>query len=109
VAQERLDIAHQSWDRGWGQAETRAQPEQAVTELIPALVDRGARRVLDVGTGIGRHVLAFARAGFEVIALAWNVLYHGDADVVRVAPTRSSTMPARETRTIRISLSTPQP
>jgi len=130
VAQERLDTAHQSWDRGWGQAETRAhwtQPEPAVTELTPALTERGVRRVLDVGTGIGRHALAFARAGFEVVAidasatglaelrraadaeglrvdtelaaftalpldddsvdhvLAWNVLYHGDADVVRSA------------------------
>jgi hypothetical protein len=68
VAQERLDTAHQSWDRGWGQAETRAhwtQPEPAVTELTPALTERGVRRVLDVGTGIGRHALAFARAGFE--------------------------------------------
>ena len=130
VAEPRLDTAHQSWDRGWGQAETRAnwtQPERAVTELIPALDERGAQRVLDIGTGIGRHALAFARAGFEVIAidasatglselrraadaeglvvatklapftalpvdddsvdhvLAWNVLYHGDADVVRAA------------------------
>ena len=100
------------------------EPERAVTELIPALRERGARRVVDVGTGIGRHALAFARAGFEVVAvdasvtglaelrraaeaeglrvdthlaaftdlpidddtvdhiLAWNVLYHGDADIV---------------------------
>jgi tellurite methyltransferase len=130
VAESRLDTAHESWDRGWGQPETRAnwsRPERAVTELIPALQERGAQRVLDIGTGIGRHALAFARAGFEVIAIdasptglselrrvadaeglsvdtklspfaalpvdddsvdhvvAWNVLYHGDADVVRAA------------------------
>jgi tellurite methyltransferase len=130
VTEPRLDTAHESWDRGWEQAETRAnwtQPEPAVTVLIPALRDRGAQRVVDVGTGIGRHALAFARAGFEVIAvdasatglaelrraadaeglsletklapftalpvddgsvdhvLAWNVLYHGDAELVRAA------------------------
>jgi SAM-dependent methyltransferase len=92
---------------------------------MPLLVARGARRVLDVGSGIGRHALAYARAGFDVVAvdaspagvdelvqsaaragvtvdarvaaftalpadhgsidhvLAWNVLYHGDAGVVR--------------------------
>ncbi len=80
--------------------------------------------MLDVGTGIGRHALAYARFGFDVIAidasstgldqlvesakaeslqvdvrlssfatlpledasvdhvLAWNVLYHGDGEIV---------------------------
>ena len=130
MTEERLDTAHQSWDHGWGRAETRAkwsEPEPAVTDLVPALRERGAQRVLDVGTGIGRHALAYARAGFDVVAvdasatglaelrgaaesdglrvsteqaaftalpvddasvdhvLAWNVLYHGDADVVRTA------------------------
>lgn len=128
--EERLDTAHQAWDRRWGEPTTRAswkEPERTVTELVPALVARGVQRVLDVGTGIGRHALAFARAGFEVIAidasptglaelrreadaqglqvdtrlapftslpidddsidhvLAWNVLYHGDAEVARAA------------------------
>ncbi len=130
MAEPRLDTAHESWDRRWGHAETRArwtQAEPGVTELIPVLRDRGAQRVVDVGTGIGRHALAFARAGFEVVAvdasatglaelsraadaeglsvdtelapftalpvdddsvdhvLAWNVLYHGDAGLVRAA------------------------
>ncbi|MEX1008035.1 MAG: class I SAM-dependent methyltransferase [Acidimicrobiia bacterium] len=130
MQEERLDTAHQAWDRRWADPTTRAswnQPEPAVTELVPALVARGVRRVVDVGTGIGRHALVFARASFEVVAidasptglaelrreadaqglridtrlapftslpidddsidhvLAWNVLYHGDADVVRTA------------------------
>lgn len=104
-----------------------SRPEPVVTGLIPALQARGARRVLDVGAGIGRHALAYARAGFEVIAtdaspaglaeltrsadaegltiearlasfttlpvedadvdhvLAWNVIYHGERDIVAAA------------------------
>lgn len=130
MTDERLDTAHERWDAWWAQAKQRAQwsePEPAVTELIPTLSARGARRVLDVGAGIGRHALAYAHAGFSVIAtdasttgleeirrsagtlgvaiethvapftelpvddgsidhvLAWNVLYHGDREVVRAA------------------------
>jgi tellurite methyltransferase len=130
VVEPRLDTAHESWDRGWAVAATRArwtEPEPAVVGLVPELLERGVRRVLDVGTGIGRHALAFARAGFDVVAIdasatglaqlraaaeaeglsietrlaaftelpldggsvdhvvAWNVLYHGDAEVVRGA------------------------
>lgn len=130
MSDERLDTAYEVWDRWWGQAEQRAhwaEPEPVVTGLIPALQGRGVRRVLDVGTGVGRHALAYARAGFDVVAtdasatgldelirsaeteglkidtrlaaftalpleaasidhvLAWNVLYHGDGDVVAAA------------------------
>jgi SAM-dependent methyltransferase len=130
VADEALDTAHQRWDRWWGEVRQRriwSDPEPAVTELIPLLQARGARRVLDIGAGIGRHTLAFLRAGFEVMAtdasrtgldelrrsaraerhtvvpclapftalpvrdasvdhvLAWNVLYHGDGEIVRAA------------------------
>jgi tellurite methyltransferase len=71
VSEDRLDTAHETWDRWWREAKERAHwsdPEPAVVEFIPALQDRGARRVLDVGAGIGRHALAYARAGLEVVA-----------------------------------------
>jgi SAM-dependent methyltransferase len=122
-----LDTAHEYWDQWWHEARTRSRwsdPDETVLGLIPALRRRGATRVLDVGTGIGRHALAYARSGFDVVAadasatglaeltssaaaenlrirvengtftdlpaadascdhvLAWNVLYHGDGDVV---------------------------
>jgi SAM-dependent methyltransferase len=125
-----LDTAHERWDEWWAQAKQRAHwrdPESAVNELIPALRARGVHRVLDVGAGIGRHSLAYSRAGFTVVAtdasttgldeirrsadaeelsiethvapftalplaedsvdhvLAWNVLYHGDREIVRAA------------------------
>lgn len=127
---QRFDTAHERWDAWWGHAKDRARwsdPDAAVTDLIPSLQSRGATRVVDVGAGIGRHALAFARAGFEVVAidasstglehlcgtaaseglriethvapftalpiadasadhvLAWNVLYHGDGEIVRSA------------------------
>jgi ubiquinone/menaquinone biosynthesis C-methylase UbiE len=130
VSEDRLDTAHEIWDRWWGEAKERAHwsdPEGAVVEYVPVLQGRRAQRVLDVGAGIGRHALTYARAGLQVVAtdasatgideivraarseglevearvapftalplddatvdhvLAWNVLYHGDAEVVAAA------------------------
>jgi len=127
MSDDRLDTAHEYWDQWWGEAKHRArwsEPEPSVVSLAGKLRARGAMQVLDVGTGIGRHALAYARLGFEVFAtdasakgleevarsakadgtdievrlapftdlpfeaasmdhvLAWNVLYHGDGDVV---------------------------
>ena len=127
MSDDRLDTAHEYWDQWWGEAKHRArwsEPEPSVMSLAGRLKARGAVQVLDVGTGIGRHALAYARLGFEVFAtdasakgldevarsakadgtdvdirlapftdlpfetasmdhvLAWNVLYHGDGDVV---------------------------
>jgi tellurite methyltransferase len=130
MSERRLDTAHERWDVWWGEARHRrgwSEPEPAVTESLPGLRERDVVQVLDVGTGIGRHALAFARAGFRVTAtdasrtgldelvrsagtaaldieacvssftalpvadgtidhvLAWNVLYHGDGDIVSAA------------------------
>jgi 2-polyprenyl-3-methyl-5-hydroxy-6-metoxy-1,4-benzoquinol methylase len=127
---ERLDTAHEYWDQWWGEAKQRAkwsEPDPAVTSFAQTLLARSAKQVLDVGTGIGRHALYYARLGFEVFAtdasatgldevtrsadaqgldvdvrlgpftelpiedssvdhvLAWNVLYHGDGEVVTTA------------------------
>jgi len=71
MSEGRLDTAHEHWDEWWkdaGQRSHWSEPEPVVTRLMPGLRERGARRVLDVGTGIGRHALAYARFGFEVIA-----------------------------------------
>ncbi len=127
-----LTTAHEEWDDRWraavdlGRSEWSV-PEPVVVGMVEALRERGARAVLDVGSGLGRHALHFAAAGFAVSAidaspngieelrrlaaaadvavdahvcpftalpfaagafdyvLAWNVLYHGDAEAVQVA------------------------
>jgi tellurite methyltransferase len=123
---ERLATAHQDWDRRWTAADQRErweEPEEFVRRLVPRLRERGTRRVVDVGCGIGRHAhflaaegfvsvgvdasesgLAYAReqarrAGLAVdyrqarfyelplddgsfdVAIAWNVVYHGDGEI----------------------------
>jgi tellurite methyltransferase len=71
MSDDRLDTAHEYWDEWWKEAGQRSrwsEPDPAVTNFMPALRARGAKRVLDVGTGIGRHALAYARYGFDVTA-----------------------------------------
>jgi 2-polyprenyl-3-methyl-5-hydroxy-6-metoxy-1,4-benzoquinol methylase len=66
-----LDSAHLAWDDVWRDREARApweEPEPSVLALLDELVARGAE-VLDVGAGVGRHALRFARAGLGVVAL----------------------------------------
>lgn len=60
--------AHQAWDERWRDAAEREEwltPENDVEALVPLLRQRGARRTLDLGCGVGRHVRLFASEGFE--------------------------------------------
>lgn len=69
VSEPRLDTAHEAWDRSWSDAEQRSlwlDPHPVITGYMAALNARGATRVLDVGGGIGRHAIAYAKAGFDV-------------------------------------------
>lgn len=127
----KTDTAHRTWDEKWATVEGRAEyivAEPDVMETAAGLAAKhGNLRALDLGCGIGRHALLFARIGFEVSAvdlaeaglaevrrnadaeglrvdarvapmtalpfadsefdyvLSFNVLYHGDPDVVRTA------------------------
>src|SRR5947207_971154 len=67
--------------------------EPAVTAFIPRLQARGARRTLDVGAGIGRHSLAYARAGLEVVAV--DASSTGIDELVRTAAAASLDVDAR--------------
>ena len=64
--------AVEAWDERWATEEGRAdwlQPHPAVVAVLPELKARGARRVLDLGCGVGRHALLLAENGFAVEAM----------------------------------------
>jgi tellurite methyltransferase len=64
--------AIEAWDAQWASEEGRAEwlePDPDVVAVVPLLAARGARRVLDLGCGVGRHALLFAGHGFAVDAL----------------------------------------
>ena len=69
---EPSTTAHEAWDKAWAtDAGRRAwlDPAPDVVELVPALRERGARDVLDLGCGVGRHALLLAAEGFTAHAM----------------------------------------
>ncbi|MDY6860070.1 MAG: class I SAM-dependent methyltransferase [Pseudomonadota bacterium] len=64
------DTAYQHWNDEWAKADGTSKWEQAEPEVLSfaATLPAGAR-VLDLGAGVGRHALAYARAGLNVAAL----------------------------------------
>lgn len=72
VEMTKLPLAYVHWDKQWGTEEGRADwtaPEVEVLQLVPYLREYGAKKVLDLGCGIGRHALLFAAMGFSTFAL----------------------------------------
>jgi len=77
------DTAHRYWNAEWQRADGSspwARAEPWVTEHAATLAP--GSRILDLGAGIGRHALAFARAGHQVTAL--------DASAAAVAATSAA-------------------
>ncbi|MGH7065702.1 MAG: class I SAM-dependent methyltransferase [Stellaceae bacterium] len=67
-----MATAVEAWDVRWATPEGRADwlvPHPAVAAIVPVLEARGARHVLDLGCGVGRHALFFAENGFAVGAI----------------------------------------
>jgi SAM-dependent methyltransferase len=67
--------AHKAWDQAWrhlaatGETSNWRSPEPNVLATIDLLRTRNARTILDLGTGIGRHAIALAAEGFEVVGV----------------------------------------
>ncbi len=60
-----------TWDQQWTDEKTVQKwlkPDQQVVELSRVLKGRGFNRAFDLGCGVGRHVIALAKEGYEVYA-----------------------------------------
>jgi SAM-dependent methyltransferase len=71
VVMQDTATAHQSWDFRWKTGEGRDEwlnPDPQVVRFAQTLRGAGAETALDLGCGIGRHSLAFARLGFVTTA-----------------------------------------
>jgi len=69
---EQTDTAHLEWQKRWQTEEGRADwlvAEPDVAALVEEMAKDGPKTALDLGCGVGRHALAFARAGFKTHAL----------------------------------------
>jgi tellurite methyltransferase len=67
----RTDTAHLDWDEKWKTEEGRKDwlvPEEYVVQALGELRERGARKALDLGCGVGRHAFLLAEEGFETYA-----------------------------------------
>ena len=61
-----------AWDDRWRTEEGRAlwvEPDPLVASLVPRFKEEGVAAVLDLGFGVGRHVVLFAREGFDVYGI----------------------------------------
>jgi tellurite methyltransferase len=90
----KTDTAHRAWDLRWGTAEGRAEwlmPDPDVSEVAEELAGRpGTVRALDLGCGVGRHGLLFARLGLDTTAV--DLAEQGLAEVRRNAEAEDLTI-----------------
>ena len=81
----KTDTAHRAWDFQWSTPEGRIEwlvPDADVVEVAEELATRPAPvRALDLGCGVGRHALLFARLGFDTTAI--DLAEQGVAEVRR--------------------------
>ncbi len=61
-----------TWETFWNKTDLLADwqaPAQEMQDLLPLFQAQQCGRMLDIGCGIGRHLLLFARAGFEAYGI----------------------------------------
>lgn len=83
----KTDTAHMAWNTQWADPQGRDEWQIPDPDVI-AVAERLANtkdhvRVLDLGCGVGRHALHFARLGFETVAV--DMAAAGIGEVARVA------------------------
>jgi ubiquinone/menaquinone biosynthesis C-methylase UbiE len=69
---EEKKVTSKKWDDLWQDKETLSRwsnPDHDVAMLIPRLKQENIKRVLDLGFGAGRHVILFAKEGFDVYGI----------------------------------------
>lgn len=67
-----IATAHQAWQEIWCDQEKHEgwkRPEEEIVEILPLLQQRGVRRALDLGCGIGRHAIWLALQGFKAFGI----------------------------------------
>jgi len=83
----KTDTAHRAWNQRWSTEEGRAEwlvPDPAVANLAEGLIANNPQATaLDLGCGVGRHALLFARLGFRTTAV--DLAEAGLAEVRRSA------------------------
>ena len=91
----RTDTAHEHWNSEWAglAADSKwATPEAEVLDWAMGFAP--GSRVLDLGSGVGRHALALARSGHHVTAL--DAASEGLAEMRRKATAEGLTIAALE-------------
>ncbi len=61
-----------AWDEIWKTKEGRAlwtEPDPFVVSLLPRFKKGGIEKTLDIGFGLGRHAILFAKEGFDVYGI----------------------------------------
>lgn len=93
----KTDTAHRAWDVRWATVEGRADWIAAEPDVMDTAGELAARhgnlRALDLGCGVGRHALLFARLGFDVSAV--DLAEAGLAEVRKSAEAEGLTIDAR--------------
>ena len=65
-----MEESTKTWDRIFNQSgKIFTQPHPDLPSLIPLLQERKAKRILDLGSGSGRHVVYLSGQGFSVFGI----------------------------------------
>ena len=61
-----------AWNERWKSEKGRAlwlEPASFVASLVPKFKKEGVKKIFDIGFGVGRHTILFAKEGFDVYGI----------------------------------------